>query len=261
MNKVEKADFEKYLKEARTWETDKVREIEKSKRIAWRIASISILLAFASVLAVTGMMPLKTVEPYVIRVDNSTGIVDVVEALTDGKTNYEEAVNKYFTQWYVRYREGYSKELAEEYYFNVGIMSNTTEQQKYYQFFQPKNPLSPINIYGDYAKVKITIKSTSFINPTIALVRYTKAIERGLDRPVISHWAATITFHYTKAPMSEKDRAINPLGFQVFEYRNDPDALAPAATPVALAPPPVAASPVPLFLAPETPPAPPAVEQ
>lgn len=234
--KVEKQDFEKYLQEARTWETDKVREIEKSKKIAWRVATASGATAFAAVMAVAAMMPLKTVEPYVIRVDNSTGIVDVVEALTDGKTNYDEAMNKYFTQWYVRYREGYSKELAEDYYYNVGIMSSSLEQQKYYQFFNPKNPLSPLNVYGPYAKVKIRIKSTSFINPTVALVRYTKEIERGLDKPIVTHWAATVTFKYTKAPMAEKDRAINPLGFQVVEYRNDPDALAPEATAPAPAP-------------------------
>jgi type IV secretion system protein VirB8 len=230
VNKVEKAEFENYLKEARTWETDKLKEIEKSKRIAWRIATASVAIAFAAVLAVAAMMPLKTVEPYVIRVDNATGIVDIVKALTDGKTNYDEAVNKFFIQWYVRYREGYSKELAEEYYYNVGIMSSNPEQQKFYEFFNPKNPLSPLHVFGDYAKVRITIKSTSFISPTIALVRYTKAIERGSDRPAISHWAATVAFRYTKAPMAEKDRAINPLGFQVAEYRNDPDALTPAAT-------------------------------
>lgn len=234
--KVEKQDFEKYLQEARTWETDKVRESEKSKKIAWRVATVSGATAFAAVMAVAAMMPLKRVEPYVIRVDNSTGIVDVVEALTDGKTNYDEAMNKYFTQWYVRYREGYSKELAEDYYYNVGIMSSSLEQQKYYQFFNPKNPISPLNVYGAYAKVKIRIKSTSFINPTVSLVRYTKEIERGLDKPIVTHWAATVTFKYTKAPMAEKDRAINPLGFQVVEYRNDPDALAPEATAPAPAP-------------------------
>jgi len=231
--KVDKKDFENYLKEARTWETDKVREIEKSKKLAWRVASMSAAAAFAAMLAVAAMMPLKTVEPYVIRVDNTTGIVDVVTALTDGKANYDEAMNKYFTQWYVRYREGYSRALAEEYYYNVGIMSNTAEQQKYFQFFNPQNPLSPLNVYGDYAKAKISIKSTSFISSTIALVRYTKEIERGSDKPMITHWAATVTFRYTKAPMAEKDRAINPLGFQVIEYRNDPDSYIPAAaTPV-----------------------------
>jgi type IV secretion system protein VirB8 len=228
---VEKHELDDYLKEARSWETSKIKEIEQSKKLAWRVASASGALAFASVLAVVALAPLKQVDPFVIRVDNSTGVVDVVEALTDGKTNYDEAVNKFFTQWYVRYREGYSKELAESYYNNVGLMSASVEQQKYFQAFNPKNPQSPLNVYGALAKVKIRIKGTSFINPNVALVRYTKEIERGADKPQVSHWAATITFKYTKAPMAEKDREINPLGFQVTEYRNDPDALTPEATP------------------------------
>lgn len=242
-SKVEKKEFDNYLKEARTWETDKVQEIEKSKKLAWRVATASGVVAFMAVAAVASLVPLKTVEPYVIRVDNSTGIVDVVQAMKDGKTNYDEAMNKYFTQWYVRYREGYSNELAENYYANVGLMSGGLEQQKYYQWFNPKNPLSPITVYGPYAKVKVNIMGTTFLKPNIAMVRYTKAIERGNDKPQVTHWAATITFKYSGAPMSEKDRAINPLGFQVVEYRNDPDAQTDDSTPdvKAPAPAPVAA--------------------
>lgn len=39
------------------------------------------------------------------------------------------------------------------------------------------------------------------------------------------HWTATITFKYSDAPIKEKDRAVNPLGFQVVAYRDDPDAM------------------------------------
>lgn len=225
MSGVEEKDFHNYLMEARSWETDKLIEIERSRKTAWRIAGTSGAVAFVSVLAVAALVPLKVVEPFVIRVDNATGIVDVVEALGDGKTNYDEAINKYFTQWYVRYREGYSKELAEEYYINVGVLSGGLEQQKYASWFDPRNPMSPINVYGPYGKVQVRIKSTSFIRPEVALVRYTKQVERGTDTPEMTHWAATVVFKYSGAPMAESDRAINPLGFQVTEYRNDPDVL------------------------------------
>lgn len=229
---VEKQNFDAYLEEAKSWETDKLKELVKSRTVAWRVASASGAVAFAAVLAVAALTPLKETEPYVLRVDSATGIVDVVRALKEGKDNYEEVVNKYFTNLYVRYREGYTKELAEEYYGNVGIMSIGLEQQKYYEWFNPKNPQSPINIYGPYAKVKVKIKSTSFIKPNVALVRYTKEIERGLDKPQVSHWAATIIFKYSGAHMKESDRGTNPLGFQVVEYRNDPDAQADATTPL-----------------------------
>jgi type IV secretion system protein VirB8 len=233
MNKVEKKDFESYLGEARSWETTKLLEVEKSKKVAWCVAAAGVFIGILGVASSTLVATQEPPPPVVIRVDSSTGIVDVVNSLKDGKTNYEEAVNKFFTQWYVRYREGYSSELKEEYYSNVGLMSVGLEQQKYFESFNPKNSQSPINIYGPYAKVKIQVKGTSFIKPNVALVRYIKLIERGTGKPEITHWAATITFKYSGAPMKEKDRAVNPLGFQVTEYRNDPDAPGPDATALA----------------------------
>jgi type IV secretion system protein VirB8 len=221
---AEKSSQERYFAEAKSWESSRVHQLERSNRTAWTVAIAGGVIGLASVIAVAALTPFKETELRVIRVDNATGIVDVVNALKDGKENYGEAVNKYFIQWYVRYREGYSKDLAEEYYYATGLMSGSVEQQRYFEAFNPKNPRSPINVYGPYAKVKVSIKSTSFISPTVALVRYTKMIERGTDRPELSHWAATVTFRYTKAPMTERDREINPLGFQVVDYRNDPEA-------------------------------------
>ena len=222
--KVEKQDFEKYLAEARSWETDKLRALAKSRKVAWIIAAVAISFAFLSVAALVLLTPLKTVQPYVIRVDNSTGAVDIVSALRNGKTNYDESMNKYFTQWYVRWREGYSKDLAPEYYRNVGLMSGNDEQAKYARFFNPRNPLSPL----------VHIKSTSFISPNIALVRYSKEVGQSGIASETTHWAATVVFKYVGAPMSEHDREVNPLGFQVMEYRNDPDSQVSEGAPVAV---------------------------
>lgn len=234
-SKVEKKDFDKYLREAKSWETDRLIAAEKSKKIAWSIAMVAGGIALVSVIAVAGLTPLKSTELKIIRVDNVTGLVDVVTEIPNAKTNYTEAVNKYFAQLYIRYREGYSRELAEEYYANVGIMSGRSEQQRYGEFFNPKNSQSPLNVYGTTARVKTRVKSVSFLKDNVALVRYTKEIERGgSERPSITHWAATMVFKYSGAPMTEKDRAVNPLGFQVTEYRNDPDASASSdATPAA----------------------------
>lgn len=57
-------------------------------------------------------------------------------------------------------------ELAPDYYTNVGLMSVGLEQQKYFEYFNPKNPLSPLNVFGPYAKVKVRIQSTPSSSPT-----------------------------------------------------------------------------------------------
>jgi len=220
--KVAAKELDDYLAEAKSWEVDRFAQNDKSKRLAWRLAGASWVLTLIAVTGLAVMGPMTKVVPFVIRTDQSTGVVDIVSALTDQKTNYDEAMNKFMVQRYVRFREGYSNNLANDYYNSVGLMSSTQEQQRYFAWFNPKNPMSPLNVYQAFANVKITMKSTSFIKPDVALVRYVKEVERGGDKTV-SNWAATVTFTYVKAPMKEKDREINPLGFQVLEYRNDPE--------------------------------------
>lgn len=220
---VEKKDFKGFVREAQSWETSRLQTAQHSERKAWRVAAGAGLTTVAMALAIAMMMPLKQVEPFVVRVDNSSGKVDIVQALTDGKTTYDEAVNKYFVQRYTHVREDYSADLAKVYYDAVGLMSGPAEAQRYVSLMDKANPKSPLKLYGNAARVVIDVASTSFVSPGVALVRFTKSVERSGTQPLLSYWAATITFHFSKAPMSDKDREINPLGFQVDEYRVDQD--------------------------------------
>ena len=224
-----------YFKEARSWETSKVTQSELSRRRAWMVASGATVVALAMSATTALLATRESDPPVVIRVNDTTGAVDVVSRLKAGDTTYEEVTRKYWTELYVRSREGYSRELAEDFYATVGLMSGPVEQRRYAEYFSPKNPISPLNVFGDAAKVRIVVKSSSFIKPTVLLVRYTRLVDRpGTDRPEVSNWAATVVFKFSGAPMSEKDRRVNPLGYQVLEYRIDPDASSPAPAPVVL---------------------------
>lgn len=216
-----------YFENSRNFENSKTRNLEKSERKAWYIAYCSLTLASLAIVAIVGLTPLKKVEPFVIRVDNATGIVDVVQTMHDSKTNYDEAISKYWVRQYIRYREGYSpdRQLKEEYYRNVGFMSSPVEQQKYFEYFNPNtNKNSPLNIYGNHGRITTIIKSISFVDADkkVALVRFIKEINDGRDVKQ-THLAATITFKYISGSIEESIRAINPLGFQVTEYRVDAD--------------------------------------
>jgi len=233
LNKVEKHGFDQYLREAQSWETNRLLQAEQSKKLAWTMALVASALAIACVIALVGLTPLR-----IVRVNDTTGAVDVLSEIPNARTTYDEAINRYFAGQYIRFREGYSRKLADEYYTSVGILSAAAEQRRYGDWFSPKNPQSPLNAYGDNARVKVHIKSYSFLKKDVVLVRYWKEVERGAaERPAITHWAATVVFKYSGAPMAEKDRETNPLGFQVTEYRNDPDTVSAAeAAPAAIAP-------------------------
>lgn len=215
---VEKKQFSKYLVEAKSWESEKVRSLEVSRRTAWIVAVVASLLAAISIVTVALLTPIQKVEAYVVRVDSGTGLVNVVRPLKDGDTNYDEAINKYFTQSYVRWREGYFQERAQEFYYNVGIMSSSQEQARFLKVYDPANPGSPLNIYRKAGRSIITIKSTSFDGVGAARIQFIKEEDFDGKNHKTSQWTALVYYRYTGAPMSDKDREINPLGFQVLHY-------------------------------------------
>lgn len=216
--------LKEYFDKARRFDQDRMVSAERSKRIAWFVAIVASVLACVSVAAVVALTPLKTVEPFVIRVDNSTGIVDVVSSMASSAGSYDEEVTKYFAARYVRAREGYVWSEAEENFRTASLMSNAAEQQRFAAAYRGGNPESPQNVYGRSATSRIGIKSISLINSSVVSVRYTRTITRGEDVRT-THWVATITYSYANAPISSSDRLVNPLGFVVSEYRADPEAL------------------------------------
>ncbi|NSX89088.1 virB8 family protein [Agrobacterium tumefaciens] len=221
---VNSDSLKSYFDKARRFDQDRLIQIERSARIAWFVAISASVVAVVSVFAIAGLTPLKTVEPFVVRVDNSTGIVDVVSALTSTAGVYDEAVTKYFAARYVRAREGYVWSEGEENFRTVALLSTQPEQSRFAAAYRGSNPDSPQNTYGRSATSRINIVSISLINANVASVRYMRTVTRGDDLHT-THWVATLTFSYVNAPMSSTDRLVNPLGFVVSEYRADPEAI------------------------------------
>lgn len=225
MRAVRTEDKEQYLEAARTWEYDRMRSAIQSRRVAWTVAAGACALAVVAVGTIAMLMPLKTVVPYVIRVDRSTGETEIVTALKGPQPRtYDDAVNRYFIAQYVRLREGWLNDAARENAYTVMLMSQQAESGRYLASVESGNKNAPSNLYGDKGYVSIAIRTISYLSPTVAQVRFSKVITTGQNTPVAQNWNAILTFKYTTAPEHEKDRNINPLGFQVVNYRSDPEA-------------------------------------
>jgi len=220
---VPSSDLKTYFAEAQSWDRDRLAAAYRSRRLAWSLAAVAAALAGVAVAGVAALTPLKTVEPYVVRVDRTTGAVEVLRGLTRAEpVSYDEAVTKSFLATYVRAREGWLPQAAEANFRQVSIMSTPEEQQRWALAYRPTNATSPQVAYGPAADVQISVRAISFVAPGVANVRFHRAIRRG-GQVEDSDWIATAAFAYTKAPMGESDRLRNPLGFQVSSYRADPE--------------------------------------
>jgi type IV secretion system protein VirB8 len=215
-------ELKQYFNEARRFDQDRLVSLGRSQRIAWIIAGIQTLVAIAAVMAVIMLTPLKTVIPYVIRVDNATGIPEVMTSLTDGQTSYNEELEKYFLATYVRAREGYNFAARAYRFKQVQLLSSPEEQEQFATYYNASNPKSPQYIYGKKAKAEIDVRSVSFLGKNVAQVVFTRTIKREDSKASISKWRSTINYKFDpKAEISFQDRTINPLGFIVTDYRVD----------------------------------------
>src|SRR5881409_1102242 len=130
--------LERYLKEAISWNSDREAQTKRSERTAWWVAGAGWLSAIASAESLALLMPLKRVEPFVVRVDNSTGIVDVVPVYA-GKAPMPEAVTRYFLEHYVTVCERFNFSTAESDYEECGALHSAARNQTWYAAWDRAN--------------------------------------------------------------------------------------------------------------------------
>ena len=222
-----------YLEEAASWDADRAAQASRSAVVAWRVAAAGWLCAVASAVALTLVMPLRQVEPYLIRVDNSTGVVDVVPVYT-GHAPLDEAVTRYFLMHYVTVCERFDSAMAESDYEECGAFNSARLNQAMYARWNRANPESPLNVHKDGSTETVRIESVSFFRrgsgaADLAQVRYALIERQGVGAPGhATHWIASIEYRYGKPPDDPRTRGWNPLGFEVLDLRLEPEVLSPA---------------------------------
>jgi len=221
--------LEEYFRAAASWDADRVAQAERSSRRAWRVAGAGWICALASAGCLMLLMPLKRVDPFVVRVDNSSGVVDVVPVYT-GEGRVEQSVTRYFLSHYITVCERFNFATAESDYEECGAFHAAQRNQAWYAQWNPNNPASPLNVHKDGSTVRVQVEAVSFFQRAsgvtdLAQVRYLKAERQGSGADErISHWIATIQYAYTPPSRDPRVRRWNPLGFKVIEMTPEPEA-------------------------------------
>jgi type IV secretion system protein VirB8 len=235
-------ELEAYYREAASWDADRVAMQRRSARIAWWVAGAGWICALTVALALILLMPLKRVEPFVIRVDNTTGLVDVVPVYA-GHAPIPEVVTRYFLDHYVTVCERFNFSTAESDYEECGAFQSAQRNQAWYAAWSKTNPNSPLNLYKDGTTIRAQVTSVSFFTRAdgvtdLAQVRYFKAERQaGSAEEARTYWIASIRYTYAAPSSDPSVRRWNPLGFKIVDFRPEPEVGGEAAAPTAAAPP------------------------
>ncbi|MEC5509930.1 type IV secretion system protein [Klebsiella oxytoca] len=223
-HKAANKELNEFYKGVRSFYSHEIDLSKKSAKTAWRIAGASAVLAALSMMAVVTLTPLKTVEPFVIRVAENTGFTDLATPLQDGKASWGQEIDKYFLRTFTINHESYEWNTIQAMYNSVELMSTDSVFRAYKA--QMTAASSPVKLLGKNQKIRTDVISVSFFQD-VAQVRYKNTVLSADDTPSVeyapSEWIATISYDYGKPPRFEKDRInVNPLGFQVTSWRTDP---------------------------------------
>ncbi len=223
------AELAGYWQESASWEADRTSQWRETARI-WRwVAAAGWSCALGVATALVVMMPLKRVEPYVIRVDASTGIVDVVPQY-DGGAQPSQLVTRYLLTHYVNVCQRFNFAMAQSDYTECGAFHSAQRNQLWFAQWKRSNPDSPLNLYKDGTTVQARVTSVTFLkeadrDPGLAQVRYVRRVQPAGDgAEQLSHWIASIRYDYAQPAQDARQRSLNPLGFRIVDFHTEQEA-------------------------------------
>lgn len=219
-NIVKTGEISDYYQQADNWDATQRKQNEAVMKRNNLYRNIGLGIGAAATLMYV-LFPLTQTVPYVIRVDQKLGGVDVVEVMDDTQQiTSDEAVTRYFLSEYIRNRETWIFDGREGFFNKAAAHSNKQVRDDLVDLRKESNPQSPYNLYGSQTTVNIRIRNISFLDDRVAQVRFSKDIQKGVTKRT-QDYISTVNFIYLEKPATERARLANPLGFIVTSYASD----------------------------------------
>ena len=217
--KLRTIDVAEELEKSRGLERDLKTELISSRRRAHRLNIFLGVLAFAGVVAVAGLTPLKEpAKPHIIRVNDTTGAIEHITSLGDTPESYGERIDKYFLNTYVLNCEGYNWYTIQEQFDTCALLSSPPIQAQYGKRYV--GPNAPTERLGQLSNLDVQVHSITLGANQTATVRFSttqREVASGRNERE-QHMIATIAYGYINVPLDESVARRNPLGFQVNRY-------------------------------------------
>lgn len=213
----------------KNWYADRYQSVVVQRNFLAVLSLAALAGIMFSVLTVMQISRSKNIEPFVIEIEEKTGITNVIRPLLKEQFAYDEVLRRYFINKYVVSRETYDAASFDYNYFTVvRLLSAGDVYAGFLKTVRADDPDSPLR-YGANRNLNIKVKSITFI-PTsgeaegfTAQVRFMKFVDNDVSKA--AHKVATLGFDYYDLSLTQGERDVNPLGFRVTSYRVDDETI------------------------------------
>jgi type IV secretion system protein VirB8 len=154
----------------------------------------------------------------VLRVDSSTGKVDVLPTTANGHITFSQKTDRADLHRYVELRESYDWETISDTHAAVMFMSDDHEKEAYDGLV--RGPVGPLKLLKDQARVIARVGSITFVGSTaqVFFSRQLVPLNPAAKRPDPTYWIATVAFERVNVPEKQDQQDLNADGFRCTSY-------------------------------------------
>jgi type IV secretion system protein VirB8 len=230
------ANSDKVIPSINNWYSDRYNSIVVQRNLLLVLLLASVIIVLVSTVIVGNISSTFKIQPFVIEVEDKTGLTNIVNPLARRELTGSEVLNKYFLMKYIKARESYNFQTWKYNYLTVVRLLSAPDVYYSFKKFINTNANSPIALYGSTnTSTSVAFRSIQFFPPNSnaegvpndsqAVIRFTIFADQGSLKGSGTgnriHKILTITYRYEQTEMNDEDRGENPLGFYVTSYRAD----------------------------------------
>lgn len=209
------------IQRVKNWYEEKHESIKVQRNLLFVILVILLCLSIVSVMVVAYVVNTKRFDPFVIQIDDVTGVAKVVNPLSADYLNGNDELAKYFIKKYVSARETYNPVDFDTVAKNTVRLLSSNSIYWGYRGYIRNEENNPAIKYGQKNTTYMVVKSWSKLANNKYILRF--SLNETAQNRLVHHKIAVVEFKYLAMELNEQDRDVNPIGFQVIGYRVDDD--------------------------------------
>lgn len=197
----------------KSWYYDRYNMVVIQRNLLLLMVILSLLTISFSMIFVKYVTASKSLEPYVVEIEEKTGIATVVDTVSVKKYTDDKITKEYFVNQFINAFKSYNSRTYNSDRELVRLLSSSKSDV----FSRYKTEMNP-NKLGTNSSLNIKVKSIIFTSDNNVQIRTLQ--EGSIDsEKVAKHEMITIGFKFfPNMNLSYKERMINPFGFQILEY-------------------------------------------
>lgn len=205
------------LEVTRNWFTDRYETLQVQRTLLFLVLVVFSVTIVMLTISITYIKSTRTIEPFVIEIEQKTGVPTVVDPVTAAIYSGQESMKRYFVWDYIKLREEFLPGYFDTAQKKLSVMSAGDVYGQYRSII--RSPEGPVVKMGKGGSITILLKSLVFINDYTAQVRFRQSANYSSNDNTSADKIVYLEFEFANVELNEELRYLNPLGFRVTKYR------------------------------------------